>query len=476
MEHVKKFVWPLLGVGLVVAGCFLMYVRKENEGFWYFALVLVGLAMIAPDQTARIATMIRDLASGGGQKARGAGPEGKGDSQEIAIRAEEQSGVIGWEEAKGAPPAPDEWSRVLRPLLHQVSYYTAPTYYLNVKLQVIDWNTAFEVVFADRVGGLRDKHVNYFIAELANCQQVFEHAREFTAKVHRGELPLVDTEELVYQSAKYGRVTFLKVAVQLHDAAGQLHGWAVTLLIREIDWGPFQRDLAESLRLDKMWSLYSASYDRVLQPFPPYGQLIADAVAVVPGANRFVADLGAGTGNVTAALLKARHRVTAVENNVAMLDQLWAKHYKAEGLTVVKSSVERLQILKSGSFDAAILVNVLYAVSSPLACLQEVHRILKPGGVLAFTTTYEGGKLDKLLDAIRAHLEGAGLFGKLARDYERLREVNKFIEATIAGRHTIEQYSEWTKIAGFQMLAPPRITYEDAVILVHARKTDPPAA
>ena len=470
MDYVKKLAWPLLGVALVVTGCTLLFF---HQGFWDFALVLVGLAMIAPEATARIAEIIKGLVPAGGEKAGGEKPAGKTGSQEKIDLVEEHSDVEGFKEA---PPAPDEWSRVLRPVLHQVSYYTAPTYYLNVKLQVIDWNPAFEIVFAERVGGLRNRHVNFFIAELANCEQVFEHAREFTAKVHRGELPLVDTEELVYQSAKYGRVTFVKVAVQLHDAAGELHGWAVTLLIREIDWGPFERDLAESLRQDKLWSLYSASYDRVLQNFPPYHRLIADAVAVVPGTNRSVADLGAGTGNVTAALLEAGHRVTAVENNVAMLDRLRAKHHAAATLTVVKSSVERLQVLKSGSFDAAVLVNVLYAVSNPLACLREVHRILKPGGVLAFSTTHKGTRLDALLDAIKDHLQDVGMYDKLESDYERLREVNKYIEGTIARRYTVEEYSEWTRIAGFTMLAPPKSTYLDAVILVHARKTDPPAA
>src|SRR5262249_31934452 len=149
--------------------------------------------------------------------------------------------------------------------------------------------------------------------ELTNRDGVFDHARDFTERIKSGELPLVDTEPLTYASDKYGVVTFLKVAYQLHDAAANLHGWAVALLIRNIDWDTFQRDVEEKIGRDKLWSVYAASYDRVLLNYPPYGQLIDDVIALVPRKSSKVADLGAGTGNVTAALLRAGHRVTAVE-------------------------------------------------------------------------------------------------------------------------------------------------------------------
>src|SRR5262245_63868775 len=70
-----------------------------------------------------------------------------------------------------------------------------------------------------------------------------------------------------------------------------------------------------------MWSIYSASFDRVLPKFPPYKTLIEDVIAVVPKGNLSVVDLGAGTGNVTRALLDRGHRVTAIESNLGMLDR-----------------------------------------------------------------------------------------------------------------------------------------------------------
>ena len=120
-------------------------------------------------------------------------------------------------------------------------------------------------------------------------------------------------------------MSFLKVATQLHDPQGRPRGWSVSLMIQDIDWDAFSRDLSDEARKDKLWSVYSASYDRVLREFPPYRRLIEDVTAVIPPGELNVADLGAGTGNVTAALLEAGHTVTAVESNLAMLDRLRSK-------------------------------------------------------------------------------------------------------------------------------------------------------
>lgn len=453
----EQVLWPALGITLVIVGSVLMW---HQETLTFLAVVIVGLVMISPDRATQVIRLLRDFMAP-------SRPSEPSSDKEALIN--ENRSVAGFGEA---PPAPDEWSKRLRPVLYQASYYSVPTYYLNTNLHFIDWNIAFEVVFGESLGKFRNRHVNYFIAELENTQEVFEHARDFTAKVERGHLPLVDMEPLVYKSGRYGRVVFVKVAAQLHDAAGELQGWAVALLVREIDWPGFQNDLLARLEQDKLWSLYAASYDRVLLEFPPYRDLIRNIIAGIPSAGRTVADLGAGTGNVTTALLEARHRVTAVENNIAMLDRLRSKHFDPSRVTVVKSSVEDLSLLDDASFDAAVMMNVLYAVDDPLACLHAVSRILKPGGFLGLTTTHSGTRLEPLLNAIKGELRAAGKYTKLEEDYERLRSLNEHIQVTIACRHTADDYERWVKAAGFEVLKREP-AYLDAVILIHARKTGP---
>lgn len=374
--------------------------------------------------------------------------------------------------ADSPPPAADVWDRSLRPVLHQVPQYSMPTYYLDVNLNVIDWNIAFGLIFTRILGRISGQHVNHFIAELQNRDEVFNHAREFTERVRNGELPLVDTEPLRYDSEDYGRVSLLKVACQLHDSSATLRGWAVGLMITDIPWDRFGSDLRDKLRREKLWSVYAVSYDRVLLGYSQYQRLIQDVIAAVPSraGGCKVADLGAGTGNVSAALAHAGHRVTAVEDNNAMLERLRSKRFPNESVTVVKASVEHLGLLESESFDAVVMMNVLYAVDDPLGCLREVHRILRPDGVLALSTTHFETQLDPLLDDIRRELKQSGRFDALAADYERLHDANKDIEVTIARRYRRDEYREFLGSAGFEITRCVDSTYVGAVMVLHARK------
>ena len=141
-------------------------------------------------------------------------------------------------------PATNVWYDELRPVLHQAIHYTSPTYFLDTNLTLIDWNLAFELIFSRSLARIHGKHVKHFIVQLANYDQVIDHAQEFTKKVHKGKIPFVDLEPLSYSSERYGDVSFLKVATQLHDPQGKPRGWSVSLMIRDIDW---ERFLARSV-------------------------------------------------------------------------------------------------------------------------------------------------------------------------------------------------------------------------------------
>lgn len=385
----------------------------------------------------------------------------------VETRLATSSGIVG-EERPG--PSAGAWYKDIRPVLHQAIHYTVPTYYLDVNLMIVDWNIAFDLVFSRLGATLRNKHVKHFIAELQNYDEVMEHAQKFTRQVLNGRIPFIDVEPLRFMSEKYGEVSFLKVAAQLHDAEGRLRCWSVSLIIREINWELFEQDILEQSRKDKLWSVYSASYDRVLLQYDPYKRLIHDVIAVVPSDKSNVVDLGAGTGNVTAALLAAGNTVTAVENNPGMLDRLRSKNLSARQLTVVKSSIENLNTLPDASFDAAVMVNALYAVDDPLACLQSVHRIVKPNGVLGLSTTHSETELDALLSNIKLRLIDTDQYDKLSSDYQILYDENKQIERASAKRHTRDNYREWIRAAGFEITKDVPSTYEEAVMLIHARR------
>lgn len=374
----------------------------------------------------------------------------------------------------GRPPlnAEDQISRLrdLGSVMYQAPRYTTPTYFLDTHLAVVAWNVAFELIFRRILPAIRRRHVNYFIIELANQTEVFEHAREFTEKVKEGHLPLVDLEPLVYESPDYGKMEFIKVATQLTDADANLKAWSVALLPKKLDWKLFQRDLEERLSEDRMWGLYAVSYDALLRGFKPYEDLIQDVISGIPSGTTRVLELGAGTGNVTEKLLLRNYQVMAVENNPFMLEKMAEKRLGSNrNLTVLTESVENTEFDGQQDFDAVVAVNVAYALDDPLGCFRKVAEALKKGGVFTMSTTHSNTNLDALLEGIRDDLRSKGKFESCREHYDRLVSVNRAIERTIARRYSMEQYKEWLVETGFEIVRSEP-TYFDAVEMIHACK------
>lgn len=394
----------------------------------------------------------------------------KSEYQERQLR-ENQTRIIDAD----APPltAEGETSQLLelRSVLYQAPRYSTPTYFLDPHLAVVSWNVAFELIFKPILPSIRRRHVNYFIVELANQDEVIDHAREFTERVKDGQLPLVDLEPLIYESPDYGRVEFIKVATQLTDGEASLKAWSVALLLKKIDWTLYLGSLEERLREDRLWGLYAVSYDAILQRFRPYQDLVEDVIGALPSAPSRILELGAGTGNVTQRLLERNYNVMAVENNPYMLEKMAAKGLRSKPkLTVLLESVEDTEFDNRRNFDAAVAVNVVYALEDPLRCFRKVAEALRRGGIFALSTTHSNTNLDALLEAIKADLESGARLPEYREHYERLVSVNRAIEKTIAGRYSLEQYKEWLMDAGFQIIhSEPK--YFDAVEVIHARRS-----
>ncbi len=392
------------------------------------------------------------------------------------LKSQEPDDVPGqWKSIYGADrPAPpiNTWNRRLRPALYQASYYSIPTYYLDPDLNIIDFNAAFEAIFRRIAGTLRGQHVNWFINAMVNSDDMFREGQKFTEEVaEKRTFPFVHTEPIVYNSDSFGRVEFTKIASQLHNPDGQLCGWSVGLIPREIDWPDFEEMLKTKLYQDKMWSVYSGPYDRILPKFAPYNQLIDDVISVVPNENLVVGDLGAGTGNVTKKLVAKGCRVVSIENSLGMLDRLTQKTWGDPNVNVVKASIENLGFLNNSFLDAVVMVNVLYAVDDPIGCLREVNRMLRPGGVVGMSTTHRDTKLDELLTAIEGDLkEREAEYPDWPGDFALLEQINRDIEVSIARRHTRESYRQFFEVAGFEISRVVDSTYHNAVMVIHAKK------
>ena len=94
-----------------------------------------------------------------------------------------------------------------------------------------------------------------------------------------------------------------------------------------------------------------------------------------------IADLGCGTGPLTATLAPFVQRVIAVDASAAMLA---AARRRLDGLSNVEIRQGELEALpiEPGQVDAAVMSLVLHYIAEPQKALGEAARVLRPGGRL----------------------------------------------------------------------------------------------
>ncbi|HML21407.1 MAG TPA: arsenite methyltransferase [Aggregatilinea sp.] len=131
------------------------------------------------------------------------------------------------------------------------------------------------------------------------------------------------------------------------------------------------------------------------------------------------ADIGAGSGFITAGLVARGVRVIAVDQSDAMLAEMRQRFAEVESIDCRAGEAEALPV-DNASVDAVFANMLLHHVEHPAAAIAEMARILKPGGVLAITDldehTFEFLRTEqhdrwmgfKRAD-VRAWLEAAGL-------------------------------------------------------------------
>jgi C_GCAxxG_C_C family probable redox protein len=129
----------------------------------------------------------------------------------------------------------------------------------------------------------------------------------------------------------------------------------------------------------------AADWDRLRAGFFPEA-VRAKALAGVR-AGQTAADLGAGTGFVTQALLEAGLTVFAVDSSPEMLAGLRARFPAAAQtgrLTALAGEAHRLP-LPDASVDHVFANMLLHHVDDPARAIAEMARILRPGGRLVIT-------------------------------------------------------------------------------------------
>jgi len=133
-------------------------------------------------------------------------------------------------------------------------------------------------------------------------------------------------------------------------------------------------------------------------------------VAIKPGFA--VLDYGCGPGGYVAPaseLVGESGRIYALDINplaIKMVQNLISKKHLTNVETILSDCKTGLP---NGSIDVVLLYDTFHALSEPAKVLAELHRVLKPGGVLSFNDHHMQD------DEIRTRLTDGGFFSLLER-------------------------------------------------------------
>lgn len=147
----------------------------------------------------------------------------------------------------------------------------------------------------------------------------------------------------------------------------------------------------------RLWSLYSWSYDGLLDLLP-YQDLVADTVEALDcGPGSQVADLGCGTANVTAAILRTGVELTAIRSVDLSPEMLRAAERKVghdERVSLERSDVNTwLAAQPDNSLDRIVSSNVVYTfdVDQREEFWSQCRRVLRDDGRAVVVSTDREG-------------------------------------------------------------------------------------
>ena len=173
---------------------------------------------------------------------------------------------------------------------------------------------------------------------------------------------------------------------------------------------------------------FAAVYDRLTAGSEKAG-LAAHRQQLLEGVSGRVLEIGGGTGANLSHYANAVEDLVITEPEEPMARRLERKlANSAVKATIVRAPAERLPF-EDASFDVVVSTLVLCTVADPAQALKEIHRVLRPGGKLAF------------LEHVRADEEPS-----YARWQDRLNGVqNRIGHGCNANRRTLENI----RMAGF---------------------------
>ena len=147
-------------------------------------------------------------------------------------------------------------------------------------------------------------------------------------------------------------------------------------------WDKFAKLYAPFMKKDK------GAYDRVCEYISPHLDKDMDAL-----------ELACGSGQLS--FILSKHTKTWIGTDFSEQMILEAKkHGEYENLTFEVADATSLNFV-DGEFDCVVIANALHIMPNPDCAMKEIHRVLKPNGILfAPTFLWKEGKQRKIIKSL----------------------------------------------------------------------------
>ena len=132
------------------------------------------------------------------------------------------------------------------------------------------------------------------------------------------------------------------------------------------------------------WTAYSSAYDLLSMHNPAYKALMQDFAAFLAtiGAPQRIYDIGGGTGNYTEIAARAcpESEIHLVEPDAAMIRSARTKLSAHGNINFHNLALE--DVKGTDTCELVVCVHALYAMPEQVQRLDDLHRLLRPGGYL----------------------------------------------------------------------------------------------
>ena len=219
-----------------------------------------------------------------------------------------------------------------------------------------------------------------------------------------------------------------------------------------------------------LWQAYSRVY-ALMENVSFVKEQRARHVEALKGLNRIL-DAGCGIGMITADLARNPHRrVLAIDNNPAMLEVAKRRLVRAGSgprVAITRGEVGAIPCA-SGKVDGYLSNNVLYCVANEDSVLEEMSRVVQPGGRACVASARPSMDVDVLLTAMEAEIPKLHDPG-MRECFQKFAAVNRSIRCMLRNLHEPEEFARRLEHSGRWRVLEATTTYLDQNFFVVAMR------